>query len=406
MVVGGFDWSFFDSISEILKPALTWAELGWRWFVALQAAYPQVFSFQSLFGLIGTTVGIWKWWEAREANLFARFEEMIERSETKLVGARNDLLDVMIRPGPGISIRAPTFIEGTLRRVLRRRRWTTPFSALRPSTAINRDLAKTIVTCDHKVGAHLARLSLFREQIASTRLIMGALAAGRASKSSQLHQRQRLDQQALDCFRAVLAVPGHGEDVAALELIANQLRRLDGAGQSAIDSYDLVAKLLEAQAPSPARNRALARVKRDSALLLYPTTPGNAQSLLAEASALLTELGPPRDRDQLEYAENLYFEGLARLRLGMKMLGPQRLQLAQGNYQALLRSLKVRERGLFRWMRREARYSGHRVKEMRLSAERGLARTERLLAMNNQHPLLLFESLRKGAGVPRRNRTL
>ena len=89
----------------------------------LQARYPQLFSPQTLFGLVGTTIAIWKWWEAREANLFQKFEAMIERNEAQLVKARNDLLDVVVRPGPGMRIRLPLFAEKALRLVLMRRRW-------------------------------------------------------------------------------------------------------------------------------------------------------------------------------------------------------------------------------------------------------------------------------------------
>lgn len=406
MVVGGFDWSIFAFVLELFKLGQIAALSVWQRLVDLQAAYPQIISVQSGVGVFGTAFAVWRWWEAREANLFARFEAMIERSEDRLVKARNDLLDVMIRPGPGILIRAPVFVEVTLRRVLRRRRWTTPFSRLRPAEAITGDLAKAITTCDHKIRAHLLRLSLFREQVASARLIMGALAAGRAQHAREMHEWQRLDQQALDCYRAVLAIPEHENDPAALELIAHQLRRLDGASQSTISSYELVVATLREFAPSLARNRCLARAKRDLALLRYPVSPVNALTLLVDASALLTALGPPRDRDLLEYADNLYFESIARLRLNQNIQGPQKLVLAQASYVQLLNSLRTRRWGLFAWMRRDHRFSGHRVKEMRLKAERGLKLAQHLIAMNNRHQQLLIFSLAAGAGVPRRNRTL
>ena len=63
------------------------------------------------------------------------------------------------------------------------------------------------------------------------------MTAARAAKSPEEHERQRLDQEALDHFRAVLAIPGHREDLAAFELIAHQLRRLDGQSQAAVDAY-------------------------------------------------------------------------------------------------------------------------------------------------------------------------
>lgn len=125
MDAGGVEW--IARIRELLDPILSFVGAILAWLGAtmseLQARYPQLFSPQTLFGLIGTTIAIWKWWEAREANLFRKFEEMIARNEAQLVKARNDLLDVMVRPGPGVRIRPPLFVEKTLRLVLMRRRW-------------------------------------------------------------------------------------------------------------------------------------------------------------------------------------------------------------------------------------------------------------------------------------------
>src|SRR5262245_45241224 len=99
---------------------LGWAALGRLWIrlVELQAQYPQLLSMQTLFGLIGTGLGVWKWWESREGRLFRRFERMIQGHEAQLVKARSDLLDVMIRPGPGLLIRPPVFAEKPLRAIL------------------------------------------------------------------------------------------------------------------------------------------------------------------------------------------------------------------------------------------------------------------------------------------------
>src|SRR5262245_7557145 len=184
----------------------------WRWLAALQAEYPHLLSTQTLFGLVGSGVGVWKWWEGREVNLFRRFERMIERQEALLVRACSDLLDVMYRPGPGLLIRAPLFVEKALRLVLACRKWH-PHSLWPFPKPIDLRLETAIRTCEHKVSAHLDRLSLFRKQIASAYLLQGALAAGRVASAKEEYDKQRLDQEALDHFRAVLALPGHKEDV-------------------------------------------------------------------------------------------------------------------------------------------------------------------------------------------------
>jgi hypothetical protein len=329
---------------------------------------------------------------------------MIERQEARLVKARSDLLDVMIRPGPGLFIRVPAFTEGPVRSVLARRRWHTAFRAIL-GAPIDRRLKRALETCDRKVSAHLGRLSFFRQQIAATRLVQGALAAGRAVHAAEEHDRQRLDQEALDQFRSVLSLPGHKEDVAALELMAHQLRRLDGQGQSAIDAYGVLIDTLEPQPESPSRNVVLARAKRCLAILRYAATPGIARGLLDEAIDLLTQFGPPRDRDLLELAETRHSKGIACLRLGFVAIAPQELSLAQGHYRNLLQSLHSRRRGLFWWMSRDQRFAGHRVAELDARAKHGLDKVNRLIRLtNSDHRQLLTQSLKRASEAPRHNR--
>ena len=163
MDVVGLEWFArgLDFFSWII--GLGWAALVifWRRLVSIQAEYPQLLSMQTLFGLLGTGVGVWKWWEGREGNLFRRFESMIQRQEARLVRACSDLLDIMNRPGPGAVIRAPLFVEKTLRLVLTRRKWHS--ASLRPvAQATDRRLEAALRTCDRKVTAHLDRLGLFR----------------------------------------------------------------------------------------------------------------------------------------------------------------------------------------------------------------------------------------------------
>lgn len=394
MEVSGIEWAdrAWDFLFWVIALAGTALTRLWSWLVDLQAQYPQLLSMQTLFVLVGSGLAVWKWWESREANLFRRFERMIERNEAQLVKARSDLLDVINRPGPGLLIRPPLFVERSLKLALARRKWH-PASLLPLVQAIDRRLESAIRTCDRKVCAHLARLALFRQQIASARAIQGALAAGRAAKSREEHERQRLDQEALDHFRAVLALPGHQEDVVALELVAHQVARLDRQSLSAANAYLALIDTLEGQQESQLRNLVLARAKRCLAILRYPSAPGVALGLLAQANTLLTQFGPPRDRDFLELAETAYLEAVARLRLGMNVQGPQRLSLAQGHYRDLLRSVRSRRHGLFRWMLQQQRFSGHRVAELRSRAEQGLAQTNHLIKLTDRYPKTIIANL-------------
>jgi hypothetical protein len=384
----GIDWTGWSS------GLLTWI-VG-----AAKNGVWQLLTVQNAISLVSTGVAIWKWWEAREANLFLRFERMIARNEHRLVGARSDLLDVMNRPGPGVLIRAPLFITWKLRAVLQRRNWH-PGSLT--GQTVDQQLVRVLSTCDRKVSAHLGRLSYFREQIASAHLIRGALAAGRAAVVRQEHRRQELDQEALDQFRLVLGTPGHQDDLAARELIAHQLARLN-QGELAESEYSRLIELLEAQPAAVARNVVLARAKRCLAALRYPKGPQNARALLIEAAELITQFGPPRDRDFLELAETYYLDAITRYRLGAFVQGAQQLGLAQGCYRGLVRSLRDRRRGLFRWMVKERRFAGHRVEELCSRAECGLAQVDRLIMLTYKHRDLVIASLRRGNGVPRHNR--
>ena len=385
--VGWFS-GFFSSLGSPARGAL--------------GSFWQLFTIQNLATLVSTGIAIWKWWEAREANLFLRFERMISRYEHELVKARSDLVDVMARPGPGVLIRPPLFMTWQLRAVLRRRKWH-PASLWPVGQKIDHRLASALRTCDRKVSAHMGRLSYFRQQIASAHLIQGALAAGRAADAREEHERQLLDQDALDRFRNVLGIPGHQEDQAARELIAHQLARLEQA-QLADSAYVDLINTLERQPEAPSRNLVLARAKRSLAVLRYPRAPLNTRNLLAEATALMTQFGPPRDRDFLELAETYYLDAIVRFRLGAFVQGAQQLSLAQGHCRDLIRSLRARRRGMFGWMLRERRFSGHRVEELLSRADCGLAQINRLIRLADKRRDLLIASLRKGNGVPRRNR--
>ena len=405
---GDIGWldSVLGLISWLLASFAAGVARGWRHLVEVQARHPQLLSFQTLFGLVGTVLGVWKWWESRETHLFKRFEQMIEGQEVQLVKARADLLEVMNRPGPGLLIKPPLFADRPLRAVLSRKKWYRAFVSFALAGRVDRRLDSAVRTSNHKVTAYLHRLSFSREQIASARLLQGALALGRAANTKEVFESQRLDQEALDHFRAVLELPNHKNDLAARELIAHQLSRLDGQAQLAENTYQSIVDELEPAPETHDRNRVLARAKRGLAILLYPDTPTHVLNLLIEAADHLVQFGPPRDREFLELAETVHLEAIVRLRLGHLVLGPQRLSNAQGHYRSLLRSLKSRRHGVFRWMFRERRFAGHRVAELQMRVALGLAQVDHLIRLYQRHPALLISSLRTGNGAPRRNRKL
>jgi hypothetical protein len=275
---------------------------------------------------------------------------------------------------------------------------------VRIGSRISQRLERAIETSNRKLLAQQARLSFYREEIASARLLQGAVAAAGAAETRDIADRQRLEQEALERFRAVLAIPGHKESLPALELMAHQLAQMDRQSSAATIAYERAIQVLDRRPASPQRNLVLARAKRNLAVLRYPGSPGVACKLLAEASALLTEFGPRRDRDLLELAETLTLEGVARFRRGMVALGPLRLNQAHGHYNDLLRSLEARRKGLFDWMFRTRLYAGHRVKELHRRARLGLAFNEHLIKLTDRYPHTVSINLERGHGVRRRNR--
>lgn len=400
-----FGWIIW--LQEVLPSFL---EIFWSWLIQLgqaltelQTRYPLLLSPQTLIGLFGAGFAVWRWWEAREANLFRKFEEMIERNESELVKARDGLADVMLRPGPGVRIRPPLFVSSDLHHALSRRGWS-PQSLFPLTQPIDRRLERAIATSGRKVSAHTLRLSLYRHEIASARIIQGALAATRATHVTEAHEREKLELEAYDRFQEVLALPGHREDVVALELLATQLLHMEGEDQRPTDAYRRLIAILQRQDETPSRNMALARAKRSLAVLRYSQLPTEAQQLLSDGIALVMRLGPPRDRHMLELADIVRLSGIAHMRLGATKQGPRQLMLAQTYYRNLLRSLNSRRRGLFRWMYESTVFSGHRPNELIRRAQIGLAETQHLLSLFNSKGSLLVRSLRRGHGARRRNR--
>lgn len=388
-------WEIFGSFFFSLRRFASWL---WDYLNALQAAHPSIISPQTGAALVTGTIAIRNWWEGRERRLFRRFEAMIARNEADLLRSRDDLLDVITRPGPGVRIRPPLFITGSLRRVLRRRRWH-PSSLFPFPQRLDATLERAMATSTRKVAAHQARLSLFRGEIAAARCIQGALAAGRAAQASELADQQSLDQEALDHFRAAVALSGHNEDVIARELLAHQVVRTYGNSQQAIEAYETLIEILNSREEVPARNHALARAHRNLAIQIYPNTPQIADGHLQSAITLMMQFGPPRDRDLLDLAETIYLEGLARLRLGATVIGPEQLRLARAHYRGLLRHLEAQRRGLFHWMRLRKMYAGHRVRELRQRAEEGEARVYCALRLFREDPAELMAQLTKGLEV-------
>jgi tetratricopeptide (TPR) repeat protein len=400
------DLGWIARASEVFGSFLFWlrqsASWLWDYLNALQAAHPSIFSPQTGVALVTGTIAVWNWWEGRERRLFRKFEAMIAHNEAELVKSRDDLLDVMTRPGPGVRIRPPLFVAGALRRVLKRRRWH-PSSLLPFPQRLDATLERAMTTSTRKVAAHQTRLSLFRSEIAAARCIQGALAAGRAAQASELADQQSLDQEALDHFRAAVALSGHNEDVIARELLAHQVVRTYGNSQQAIEAYETLIEILSTREESPGRNNALARAHRYLAIQIYTDTPLIADGHLQTAIALMMQFGPPRDRDLLDLAETIYLEGLARLRLGATNIGPEQLRLARAYYRGLLRHLEARRTGLFHWMRTRKMYSGHRVRELRQRAEQGEARVDYALHLFRTDQPELMNQLMQGLEVNCRN---
>ena len=78
---------------------------------------------QAFIGLVGVSLGFWRWWRYREHILHKRLAEYLRESDERLVDSTAQFLEAIQRPGPGQRPNDPLFVNHDLRAVLRERNW-------------------------------------------------------------------------------------------------------------------------------------------------------------------------------------------------------------------------------------------------------------------------------------------
>jgi hypothetical protein len=323
-----------------LSAALKW----WPWLEERVVG-----NLQAIIGLAGFSFGLWKWWYFRERVLHKRLKEYLQHQDERLLHARSYVLEALYRPGAIRRFAEPLFTVRPLRRVLRRKGWSSLLLLARLETGADHLLNKALRRLESRLEAAEGQMAALRRQQASAHFLKGAIASARADAGGA--NSPKLDYRSLDAFRAALQVPGHDADLELMEYEAHQLRKL-GYLNEAEQRY----RLLEERAPSIAepqeRDLFLARVKRWQAVIVQAQTilrsqideggrgSGIADGLVRlgdESSiSLRRRYAPFQGWDGLEQGDLHYFSAFVCSNLGFKVRASLQLGLAETEYRRVL----------------------------------------------------------------------
>lgn len=189
---------------------------------------------EKLIGIGGFIFGIWRWWKYREQILHKRLQEYLRDNDRRLANGQNYVLEAMQRPGPGQIFQDPLFIGSALRSVLRERNWDRSPVAATVERSAELQLANSRTSIERRIEAADATIASLRQQLATTHIIRGAVAASSAKRvPSRANER---NNAALTFFRSVLQIPGQQQNLLAKEFEAHQLRKL-GQSDQALQAY-------------------------------------------------------------------------------------------------------------------------------------------------------------------------
>jgi tetratricopeptide (TPR) repeat protein len=178
--------------------------------------------------LLSITFAMQQWFWLREAKLFDHVTRLLEKDDITLAEAWGQIGRAIGEPGPALEIAIPRHTDSSLVEVLRSGNWLTAIQSTRASTKADRDLERAIrlVRGRHNLGQVWLRNTC--NQLATAHLAVGAIAAARAESKilSDDDHRKSLRVAALNSFREVLKLDGHGKNLYAKEFEGEQLRRL------------------------------------------------------------------------------------------------------------------------------------------------------------------------------------
>src|SRR5262245_29247149 len=291
---------------------------------------------QSLIALGSSSFAVWKWWRYREAALFRRLKERVEKEVVDLRVGRADLLDIICRPSPGQVATVPLFAEDRLRTVFFKRHWRWVLSSNDPVTTTDRRLDRALTEIEKQLTWTKMRETYYREQRATVHLIKGAIASARSEKAKSAHNWWRLNHDALAHFRSVLSEPDNENDIEATEYSGHQLRRL-AALDNALASYEKMGRLAASIKEKLQRDLVVARAKRYQAeIRRLQKAYGVSNRLLSSALKDLEAHVPLLGRHLLERGQTNELQGCVRLALKFADAAEDSFKAAEVDYQKLV----------------------------------------------------------------------
>ncbi len=336
---------------------------------------------QAIVGLLGFSFGVWKWWRFHDRVLHKRLREYLGQQDRRLTDARSYIVEALHKPGAERKFVEPLFSIRPLRRVLRRRNWTSLLGLTRLETSTERQLDKALRQLDHRLEAADRQFRTLRLQQASAHFLKGAIASARAGHSRTDAISHLMDRRALDSFRAALQVPGHEADLELLEFEAQQLMRLGYLDDASSRLQRLLDHLTSIQ-DSKKRDLLHARINRQRALIAQARAfglfragvasgPGamSAHQLLCQSNAedtaikLRLRYGPYEDWEALEQADLHYLCAFVCWNRGFKAQADSHLHAAESEYHRILNGRDSRN-----WLLSQAN------RRLRAAASKGLER--------------------------------
>ena len=159
-----------------------------------------------------------------ESRLQYRLQDFLDREESRLKGAREQLRLAIERPGTQRPFRSPIFLAPALRRTVREFGWGSyflppqlPYADFQVSASVDQVQKQIKLSGDRHT--HL------NKQLAAAHLLKGAMLAAEATKLEQSGKESRAPlTAALNQFTAALAV--YPKDVEALEYASHMHVRL------------------------------------------------------------------------------------------------------------------------------------------------------------------------------------
>ncbi len=312
---------------------------------------------EKLIGIAGFVFGVFRWWKYREHILHKRLQEYLKDNDRRLRDGQNYVLEALQRPTPGKPFKTPLFAGRELQWVLTRRNWDRTVVAATFAGSADRQLEKAKAKVERRLEAAQAASASMRQELATTHLLRGAIAA--ASAAGPPPDSVERNSRALGYFRDALQVPGHQASVLAKEFEAHQLRKLGdlpGAAQAFSDLEQLASSVGDYRS----QRLMIARAKRYRAEILQVIASlrlvdgslqfhncAGAYNLLApnvadSALAIRLRFAPFQGWELLEHGDIHYLTAFVSRNCGSILKEKDRLNDAQSAFQGVLAATEKR----------------------------------------------------------------